>query len=71
MYLLTEHHLAGENPNWTEVLGSVAVVLNLQSVEEEMMFLHMRQSLVRYMIILSPVLRKRRDAAGPLMKELG
>ncbi len=29
--VLTERRLAGENPNWTEVLGSVASVLNSQS----------------------------------------
>ncbi len=29
--VFTERRLAGENPNWTEVLGSVASVLNLQS----------------------------------------
>ena len=29
--VLTERRLAGENPNWTEVLGSVAAVLNSQS----------------------------------------
>ena len=29
--VFTERHLAGENPNWTEVLGSIAAVLNLQS----------------------------------------
>ena len=29
--VLTERRLAGQNPNWTEVLGSVAAVLNSQS----------------------------------------
>ncbi len=29
--VLTERRLAGENPFWTEVLGSIAAVLNLQS----------------------------------------
>jgi hypothetical protein len=29
--ILAERRLAGENPNWTEVLGSVAAVINAQS----------------------------------------
>jgi hypothetical protein len=28
--LLTEHRLAGDNPNWTEVLGMVAATINSQ-----------------------------------------
>ncbi len=28
--VLAERRLAGENPNWTEVLGSVAATINLQ-----------------------------------------
>jgi len=29
--VLAERRLAGESPNWTEVLGSVAAVINLQA----------------------------------------
>ena len=29
--VLAERRLAGEQPNWTEVLGSVAVVVNSQT----------------------------------------
>ena len=69
--VLAERRLAGGNPNWTEVLGSVAVFINLQHGRGkfDVSAYEARQYSGRSMIMNLPAQRRRHENAGLLKNE--
>jgi hypothetical protein len=62
--VLAEYRLVGKHRNWTEVLGSIASVINTQHGRGKMKYLHMRQCMAKKWTVTSHVQRRKRANAG-------
>ncbi len=62
--VLAEYRLVGKHRNWTEVLGSIASVINTQHGRGKMMYLHMRQCMAKKWTMTSHVRRRKHTNAG-------
>ncbi len=62
--VLAEQCLIGENPNWTEVLGTVTATINLQMVGVNMMCLLLKWCMAKNIIALCCAPRRRFVSVG-------